>query len=156
MFVKYIQRGFPLTTFWFDAKKPLGSIFRLFVFDASPMRQKFGNSGCWNFAALEGSPHENGYNSETKSRKMLPKVPKRPERRGLGPYSKKTKFLGQIFFWPFLAFFGHFLAVFGLGRGFFAPNRKVQKPNIVCIYPINNSPVVKIENFEIRTLSPPP
>ena len=23
----------------------------------------------------------------------------------------------------------------GLRRGFFAPNRKVQKPNIVCIYP---------------------
>ena len=44
----------------------------------------------------------------------------------------------------------------GLRRGFFAPNRKVQKPNIVCIYPINNSPVVKIENFEISTLSPPP
>ena len=44
----------------------------------------------------------------------------------------------------------------GGGRGFFAPNRKVQKPNIVCIYPINNSRVVKIENFEISTLSPPP
>ena len=43
----------------------------------------------------------------------------------------------------------------GLRRGFFAPNRKVQKPNIVCIYPINNSPVVKIENFEISILSPP-
>ena len=44
----------------------------------------------------------------------------------------------------------------GLRRGFFAPNRKVQKPNIACIYPINNSPVVKIGNFEISTLSPPP
>ena len=44
----------------------------------------------------------------------------------------------------------------GLRRGFFAPNRKVQKPNIVCIYPINNSPVVKIENFEISILSPLP
>ena len=84
---------------------------------------------CQNFAALEGSPHENGYNSETKSRKMLPKVPKRPERRGLGPYSKKPKFLGQIFFWSFLAFFDHFLAVFGqnfmkerrLGKFFFLP-----------------------------------
>ena len=44
----------------------------------------------------------------------------------------------------------------GGGTGFFAPNRKVQKPNIVCIYPINNSPVVKIENFEISILSSPP
>ena len=77
------------------------------------MRQNFVSRNCRNFAAFEGSPHENGYNSETKSRKMLPKVPKRPERRGLGPYSKKPKFLGQIFFWPFLAFFGHFLTVFG-------------------------------------------
>ena len=77
------------------------------------MWQNFGRRNCRNFAAFEGSPHENGYNSETKSRKMLPKVPKQPERRGLGPYSKKTKFLGQIFFWPFLAFFGHFLTVFG-------------------------------------------
>ena len=79
----------------------------------SENQQNSGNFGCQNFAAFEGSPHENGYNSETKSRKMLPKVPKRPERRGLGPYSKKPKFLGQIFFWPFLAFFGHFLTVFG-------------------------------------------
>ena len=65
-----------------------------------------------HFAASEGSPHENGRNSETKSRKMDPKVAKRPKRRGLGPYSKKTKFLGQHFFWSFLAFFGHFLAIF--------------------------------------------
>ena len=56
---------------------------------------------------------QKGHNSETKSRKMLPKVAKRPKRRGLGPYSKKTKFLGQNCFWSFLAFFGHFLAVFG-------------------------------------------
>ena len=78
-----------------------------------PMWQKVFPPPCWHFASSEGSPHENGYNSGTKSRKMLPKVAKRPKRRGLGPYSKKTKFLGRNFFWPFLAFFGHFLAVFG-------------------------------------------
>ena len=80
------------------------------------MLQNYGNFSCRNFAALEGSPHENGYNSGTKSRKMLPKVAKRPKRQGLeglGPYSKKMKFLGQNFFWSFLGFFGHFLAVFG-------------------------------------------
>ena len=44
----------------------------------------------------------------------------------------------------------------GVRRGFFAPNQKGQKTKSVCIYPINNSPVVKIENFEISTLSPPP
>ena len=77
------------------------------------MLQNYGNFSCRNFAALEGSPHENGYNSGTKSRKMLPKVAKRPKRRGLGTYNKKPKFLGQNIFWPFLAFFGHFLAVFG-------------------------------------------
>ena len=35
------------------------------------------------FAASEGHPHENGCNSETKSRKMDPKVPNRPSSRGL-------------------------------------------------------------------------
>ena len=95
---------------FFDFSFPSYSRFR----EGTPqMRQNFGSRNCRNFAAFEGSPHENGYNSETKSRKMLPKVPKRPERRGLGPYSKKPKFLGQIFFWQFLAFFGHFLTVFG-------------------------------------------
>ena len=88
---------------FFDFSFPSYSRFR----EGTPqMRQNFCNSGCRNFAAFEGFPHENGYNSETKSRKMLPKVPKRPERRGLGPYSKKTKFYGQIFF-------GHFLVIFG-------------------------------------------
>ena len=43
----------------------------------------------------------------------------------------------------------------GVRRGFFAPNQKGQNTKSVCIYPINNSPVVKIENFEISTLSPP-
>ena len=86
--------------------------------------------GYRNFAALEGSPHENGYNSETKSQKMLPKVPKRPERRGLGPYSKKPKFLGQIFFghfWPFLAIFWPFLACVG---GFLHRIKKLSMGNL--------------------------
>ena len=92
---------------FFDFSFPSYSRLR----EGSPqMRQNFCNSGCRNFAAFEGFPHENGYNSETKSRKMLPKVPKRPERRGLGPYSKKNKIFGPNFF---LAIFGHFLAVFG-------------------------------------------
>ena len=56
----------------------------------------------------EGSPHENGHYSETKSRKMLPEVTKWPKLRGLGPYSKKAKFLGQNFFCPFCSFFGRF------------------------------------------------
>ena len=62
-----------------------------------------------HFAVSEGSPHENGRNSETKSPKMDPKVTKRPKRRGLGPYSKKTKIFGQNFFGHFWPFFGHFL-----------------------------------------------
>ena len=95
---------------FFDFSFPSYSRFR----EGTPqMRQNFCNSGCRNFAAFEGFPHENGYNSETKSRKMLPKVPKRPERQGLGPYSKKPKFLGQNFFWPFLAIFWPFLARWG-------------------------------------------
>ena len=64
------------------------------------------------FVTSEGFSYENGYNSETKSRKMLPKEAKRPKRRRLGPYSKKTKFLGRNFFWPLLAFFGHFFGCF--------------------------------------------
>ena len=47
------------------------------------MRQNFVSRNCRNFAALEGSLPENGYNSETKSPKRLPKVPKRPQRPGL-------------------------------------------------------------------------
>ena len=77
-----------------------------------PMRQNVRGEGRL-FVTSEGFSHENGHNSETKCRKMLPKVPKRPEWRGLGPYSKKPKFLGQNFCWPFLAFFGQFLVVFG-------------------------------------------
>ena len=38
-----------------------------------------------------GSPHENGRNSETKSRTLDPKVPKRNQRRGLrAPLCQKT------------------------------------------------------------------
>ena len=52
------------------------------------------------FAASEGHPHGNGRNSETKSRKIDPKVPNRPSSRGLqtghcrnpGSYSKKRIF----------------------------------------------------------------
>ena len=103
----------------------LGSIFRLsfssysrFREGTPPIRQNFGSRNCQKFSALQGSPDENGCNSETKSRKILPKVPKRPERRGLGPYSKKNKFLGQIFFWPFLAIFWPFLARWGQKKRF--------------------------------------
>ena len=78
-----------------------------------PMRQNVSRGEGRLFVTSEGFSHENGHNSETKGRKMLPKVAKRLKRRGLGPYSKKPKFFGQIFFWPFLAFFCHFLAVFG-------------------------------------------
>ena len=52
------------------------------------------------FAASDGSPHENSHNSGTKSRKMLPKAPKRPEgyKRSIdenrGPISKNG-FSGQ-------------------------------------------------------------
>ena len=76
-----------------------------------PMRQNVSRGEGRLFVTSEGFSHENGHNSETKSQKMLPKVAKRPKRRGLGPYSNKPKFLGQIFFWSFLAFFDHFLAV---------------------------------------------
>ena len=52
------------------------------------------------FAASEGHPHGNSRNSETKSRKIDPKVPNRPPSRGLqtghwqnpGSYSKKRIF----------------------------------------------------------------
>ena len=65
---------------FFDFSFPSYSRFR----EGTPqMRQNFCNSGCRNFAAFEGFPHENGYNSETKSPKRLPKVPKRPQRPGL-------------------------------------------------------------------------
>ena len=65
---------------FFDFSFPSYSRFR----EGTPqMRQNFCNSGCRNFAAFEGFPHENGYNSEMKSRKMLLKVPKRLKRRGL-------------------------------------------------------------------------
>ena len=42
-------------------------------------------------ARRPGSPHENGRNSETKSRTLDPKVPKRNQRRGLrAPLCQKT------------------------------------------------------------------
>ena len=47
-----------------------------------------------------GSPHENGRNSGTKSRKLDPKVPKRSQRRGLrtknGVQYEKTDFRAEI------------------------------------------------------------
>ena len=45
-------------------------------------RFREGNPSFCHFAAPEGSPHENGRNSETKSRKMDLKVPNRPLREG--------------------------------------------------------------------------
>ena len=45
---------------------------------------------------------------------------------------------------------------FGLGRGFFAPNQKVQKNKYVFICPINTTPPLVSQNFEIGTLSYPP
>ena len=43
-------------------------------------------------ARRPGSPHENGRNSETKSRTIDPKVPKRNQRRGLrAPLCQKTR-----------------------------------------------------------------
>merc|ERR1712082_473535 len=74
-----------------------------------PMKQNVSRGEGRLFVTLEGFSHENGHNSETKSRKMLPKVAKRPKRQGLGPYSKKPKFFGQFF----LVIFGHFLVIFG-------------------------------------------
>ena len=44
---------------------------------------------------------------------------------------------------------------FGLGRGFFAPNQKVQKTKYVFIRPINITELELGQNFEISTLSPP-
>ena len=44
----------------------------------------------------------------------------------------------------------------GLRRGFFAPNQKVVNAKPVCIYPTNIARVVRFQNFEISTLSPPP
>ena len=96
-----------------------------------PMWQKVFPPPCWHFASSEGSPHENGHNSEMKSQKMLPKVPKRPERQGLGPYSKKPNFLGPNFFfghfWPFLAIFWPFLDCVG---GFLHQIKKCSTGNL--------------------------
>ena len=44
---------------------------------------------------------------------------------------------------------------FGLRRGFFGPNQKVQKTKYVFIRPIHPPEVVSNQNFEIVTLSPP-
>ena len=43
----------------------------------------------------------------------------------------------------------------GLRRGFFAPNQKVVNAKPLCIYPTNIARVVRFQNFEISTLSPP-
>ena len=55
-----------------------------------------------------GSPHENGRNSETKSRTIDPKVPKRNQRRGLrAPLCQKTgSHTKKINFGPKSGFFG--------------------------------------------------
>ena len=44
----------------------------------------------------------------------------------------------------------------GVRSGFFAPNQKVLNGKPVCIYPMNIARVVRFQNFEISTLSPPP
>ena len=44
---------------------------------------------------------------------------------------------------------------FDLGRGFFAPNQKVQKTKHVFIGPINTTAPLTSRNFEVDTLSPP-
>ena len=44
---------------------------------------------------------------------------------------------------------------FGLRRGFFGPNQKVQKTKYVCTRLIHPPEVVSNQNFEIGTLSPP-
>ena len=44
---------------------------------------------------------------------------------------------------------------FGLRRGFFGPNQKVQKTKYVFIRSIHPPEVVSNQNFEIGTLSPP-
>ena len=44
---------------------------------------------------------------------------------------------------------------FGLRRGFFGPNQKVQKTKYVFIRPIHPPEVVSNQNFKIGTLSPP-
>ena len=43
---------------------------------------------------------------------------------------------------------------FGLRRGFFAPNQKVQKRKYVFISPINTTRLVHSPNFDFGTLSP--
>ena len=59
------------------------------------------------------------------------------------------------------AHFGHFWPEndqkqkFGLRRGFFGPNQKVQKTKYVFIRPIHPPEVVSNQNYEIVTLSPP-
>ena len=109
----------------------------------------FGGSpqGPWSFPGVPWCP------------RVLEKISKIPKNYIKNIHAKKyPKLYSQHPFWgtwmPWGGLGGSKSSE-GLRRGFFAPNRKVQKPNIVCIYPINNSPVVKIENFEISTLSPP-
>ena len=74
------------------------------------MRQNVSRGEGRLFVTSEGFSYENGYNSETKSRKMLPKEAKRPKQRRLGPYSKKNKIFGPKFF---LTIFGLFWPFFG-------------------------------------------
>ena len=83
-------------------------VIAVFVGDPSNAAKFWQFRNCRNFAEFNGSHLENGYNSETKSRKMLPKVPKRPERRGLVPITKNQN-CGANFF---LAIFGLFWAFF--------------------------------------------
>ena len=95
---------------FFDFSFPSYSRFR----EGTPqMRQNFVSRNCRNFAAMEGSPHENGYNCETKSPKRLPKVPKRPQRPGLvtkiAVRYQKTKIMRA-------ENMGHFLVIFGQYR----------------------------------------
>ena len=78
-----------------------------------PMKQNVSRGEGRLFVTSEGFSHKNGHNSETKGRKMLPKVAKRPKQRGLGPYSKNQNFWAKFFFGhfrPFLTIFWPFLA----------------------------------------------
>ena len=72
------------------------------------------------FAAPDGSPHENGHNSGTKSRKLLllPEAPKRPDRRGLKTvhWRKSRSHIKKRIFGPKTVNFGpkkgtHFLTL---------------------------------------------
>ena len=62
---------------------------------------------------FDGSPHENGRNSETKNRTIDPKVPKRNQRRGLrAPLCQKTRSHTKK-------------RIFGPKSGFFGPKKNI-------------------------------